>query len=105
MYHRYGMSMDLGKELVNLNQTVINQELTIEELRIKAAMYKAAFFGEHDLYDKLRKQCDENYDARIGEYDGFCYSSRRANAVFRSLEDMYEDGLLTESEYDKCSLI
>ena len=105
MYHRYGMSMDLGRELVNLNQTVINQELTIEELRIKAAMYKAAFFGYHDLHDKLMKQRDENNDALIGEFDGFCWASWRANAVFRSLEDMYEDGLLTESEYDKCSLI
>ena len=105
MHHKYGMSMDLGRELVNLNQTVINQEFTIEELRIKAAMYKAAFFGRHDLYDKLRKQRDENHGARIGEFDGFCYASWRANAVFRTLEDMLDDELITQKEYDECSIL
>ena len=99
------MSMELGKELVYLNNTVEDQRLTIEELRIKVAMYKAAFFGKHDLYEKLVKQRDENRDALIGEFDGFCYCSRRANAIFRSLEDMYYDGILTRSEYDECIAI
>ena len=99
------MSMELGEELVYLNKTVEQQEMYIDELRIKAAMYKAAFFHEHDLYDKLVRQRDENRDARIGGFDGFCYCSRRAHAVFRSLEDMYKDGLLTESEYNQCELL
>ena len=99
------MSMELGEELVYLNNTVEEQRLTIQELKIKAAMYKAAFFGRYDLYDKLVKQRDENSDALIGEFDGFCYSSQRANAVFRSLEDMYYDGILTRNEYDECTLL
>ena len=68
-------------------------------------MYKAAFFGQHDLYDKLVKQRDENHDARIGEFDGFSYASWRARAVFRSLEDMYEEGIITEKEYAECNLV
>lgn len=99
------MSMELGMELVSLNKTVVQQDMYIEELRVKAAMYKAAFFHEYDLYEKLVKQRDENRDARIGEFDGFCYCSRRANAVFRSLEDMYAEGLLTEKEYNECTLL
>lgn len=105
MRSRYGMSMELGEELVYLNKTVEQQEMYIDELRIKAAMYKAAFFHKYDLYEKLVKQRDENRDARIGGFDGFCYASWRDNAVFRSLEDMYKDGLLTESEYRECEIL
>lgn len=41
-------------------------------------------------------------DALIGEFDGFCYSSRRRRATFRTLEDLFEDGIITEAEYDFC---
>ena len=41
----------------------------------------------------------------VGEFDGYCYSSWRANAIFRTLEDMYNEGLLTEDEYNKCRII
>lgn len=74
-------------------------------LRIKAAKYKAFFFRESDLAIKLQKQEEENTDALIGEFDGFCWSSRRAFAVFRTLEDMYNEGLPTEDEYNKCRII
>ncbi len=74
-------------------------------LRIKAAKYKLFFFYKSDLTKKLEKQEEENADALIGAFDGFCWSSRRAFAVFRTLEDMYDEGLITESEYRECRSI
>lgn len=74
-------------------------------LRIKAAKYKLFFFYKSDLTKKLEKQEEENADALIGAFDGFCWSSRRDFAVFRTLEDMYDEGLITESEYRECRSI
>lgn len=74
-------------------------------LRIKAAKYKAFFFRESDLAIKLQEQEEENRDALVGEFDGYCYASWRANAIFRTLEDMCNEGLLTESEYRECKSI
>ena len=95
----------LGLELTNSQYRLISQEYEIEMLRIKAAKYKAFFFRESDLAIKLQEQEEENKDALVGEFDGFCWSSRRAFAVFRTLEDMYDEGLLTEDEYNKCRII
>ena len=95
----------LGLELTNSQYRLISQEYEIEILRIKAAKYKAFFFRESDLAIKLQDQEEENKDALVGEFDGFCWSSRRAFAVFRTLEDMYDEGLLTEDEYNKCRII
>ena len=94
-----------GLELLDAQKKLISQEYEIEMLRIKAAKYKAFFFRESDLVIKLQKQEEENTDALVGEFDGFCWSSRRAFAVFRTLEDMYDEGLLTENEYNKCRII
>lgn len=55
--------------------------------------------------EKLQKQREENEDAVVGEFDGHCYASWRANAIFRTLEDMYNEGLITESEYRECKSI
>ena len=93
---------NFGYELVNTQRKLVCQKYEIEKLRIKAAMYHAFFFRNSDLAKKLREQNDENNDALIGEFDGFSYASWRRNAVFRSLEDMYADGLLTEKEYREC---
>lgn len=41
---------------------------------------------------------------QIGEFDGFSYASWRANAVYRTLEDMCYEGLLTEKEYRECKV-
>lgn len=41
-------------------------------LRIKAAKYKLFFFYKSDLTKKLEKQEEENADALIGAFDGFC---------------------------------
>lgn len=91
----------LGLELTNSQYRLISQEYEIELLRIIAAQYKAFFFHNCDLGEKLQKQQEENKDALVGEFD----LSRRAFAVFRTLEDMYDEGLLTEDEYNKCRII
>ena len=80
------------------------QLLEVENLRIKAAMYKAYFFRNFILAEKLEKQSEENRDALIGEFDGFSYASWRANAVYRTVEDMFDEGLLTENEYRECKI-
>ena len=98
------ITMDLGMELANLNKTVARQEIIIDELELKGAMYKAYFFGKSELVEKLRNQITENYNNRIGEFDGFCYASWRAKAVYRTLEDMYKEGIITEGEYLFCEL-
>ena len=54
--------------------------------------------------EKLQKQSEENRDALIGEFDGFSFASWRANAVYRTLEDMCDEGLLTEKEYRECKI-
>ncbi len=93
---------NLGFELVNTQRKLVCQEYEIEKLRIKAAMYRAFFFHNFDLAERLRDQNKENDDALIGEFDGFCYASCRRDAIFRSLEDMCVDELLTEEEYREC---
>ena len=70
-------SMKLGMELVGLNQMVQSQEVTIEELRLKAAFYKANFFHDWDLVQILQCQIEENLNARVGEFDGVGYASWR----------------------------
>ena len=92
----------LGFELVNMQRELVCQEYEIEKLRIKAAMYYAFFFRHFDLAKRLRDQNEENDNALIGEFDGFSYASWRRDAIFRSLEDMCVDGLLTEEEYREC---
>lgn len=93
---------NLGYELVNVQHELVCQKYEIEKLRIKAAMYRAFFFRNSDLAKKLRELNEENDYALIGEFDGFNYASWRRDAVFRSLEDMYTDGLLTREEYREC---
>lgn len=103
-YYRRNMTMDFGIELINLNKTVAQQEMIIDELMLKAAMYKASFLGKHNLANKLSKQITENFNSCIGEFDGFCYVSWRANAVYRTLDDMLKEKLITEEEYRFCKV-
>ena len=93
---------NLGFELVNTQRKLVCWEYEIEKLRIKAAKYRAFFFHNFDLAERVRDQ-NETYDnALLGEVDGFCYASWRRDAIFRSLEDMCVVGLLTEEEYREC---
>ena len=95
---------NMGLHLLESQEKQVCQEYEIENLRIKAAMYKAYFFRNSILAEKLQKQSEENSDALVGEFDGFSYASWRANAVYRTLEDMCNEGLLTESEYKECKV-
>ena len=97
-------TMELAMELISLNKTVDRQKIIIDELELKAAEYKAYFFGKYDLADKLQKQIKENNDNLIGEFNGYCYASWRAHAVYRTLYDMYQDRLIAEEEYDFCKV-
>lgn len=95
---------NLGLQLLESQEKLVSQEYEIENLRIKAAMYKAYFFRNSSLAEKLRKQSEENRNALIGEFDGLSYASWRANAVYRTLEDMCDEGLFTEREYKECKV-
>lgn len=95
---------NMGLQLLEAQEKLVSQEYEIENLRIKAAMYKAYFFHKFILAEKLQKQSEENRDALIGEFDGFSYASWRANAVYRTLENMFDEGLLTEKEYRECKV-
>lgn len=103
-FNRRNMTMDFGMELVSLNKTVAQQEMIIDELELKASMYKANFFNKYELANKLQKQIQENYDSCVGEFDGFCFASWRTNAVYRTLDDMYREGLITEEERRFCEV-
>lgn len=94
-----GLVLDLLKGLEDADR----YEMRLQKLRVTAAKYKALFFGKHDLSQKLCDQEKENIDACIGEFDGFSYSSARARAVFRTLEEMVDDGILSEDEYAFCN--
>ena len=95
---------NMGLQLLEAQEKLVSQEYEVENLRIKAAMYKAYFFRNSSLAEKLQKQSEENRDALIGEFDGFSYASWRANAVYRTLENMCDEGLLTEKEYRECKV-
>ena len=95
---------NIGLQLLEAQEKLVSQEYEVENLRIKAAMYIAYFFRNFILVEKLQKQSEENRDALIGEFDGFSYASWRANAVYRTLENMCDEGLLTENEYRECKI-
>lgn len=95
---------NMGLQLLEAQEKLVSQEYEIENLRVKVAMYKAYFFRNFMLAEKLQKQSEENRDALIGEFDGFSYASWRANAVYRTLENMCDEGLLTEKEYRECKV-
>lgn len=98
------ITKELGIEMLNINQVIQRQQIQIDELKLKGAMYKAYFFEKSELVELLRNQIQDNYNSSIGEFDGFCYASWRAKSVYRSLEDLFEQGIITETEYDFCNL-
>lgn len=98
----HSQSKEFGMELIRLNKTIEAQDIAIVELELKAAMYKANFFHKYELAEKLHEQIKQNYDHCTGEFDGFCYASWRAKAVYRTIEDMCREGLITKEEYNFC---
>ena len=103
MFER-NITRDVAIEVLNMNKTIERQEIIIDELILKAAKYKAYFYNKHELAEKLEKQIMENMNNCIGEFDGFCYASWRAKAVYRTLEDMFVEGLITAEEYRFCEV-
>lgn len=101
-------SVNIAREfrigLAKLSNMMDQQDLLITEYRLKAAMYKAYFFHKSELAEILEKQIEENYDHSVGEFDGFCYASWRARAVYRTLEDMVRQGIITKTEYEFCNV-
>lgn len=101
---RYGLAFELENELRANRQELEHLSVALEEYRIKAAMYYSLHMRRWDLGKKLNEQLRENMDAVIGEFDGSCYASWRANAVFRTLEDMVHDGIISREEYNFCNI-
>ena len=101
---RYGLAFELENELRMNRQELEHLSVALEEYRIKAAMYYSFHMRKWDLGKKLNEQLRENMDSVIGEFDGFCYSSRRASAVYRTLNDMLYDGIITREEYNFCNI-
>ena len=79
---------NMGLQLLETQEKLVSQEYEIENLRIKAAMYKAYFFRNSILAEKLQKQSEENRDALIGEFDGFSYASWRASKTVKYTGDI-----------------
>ena len=92
------------EDIEELQNQLSAQEFEVEMLKFKAAKYKALFFHKEKLEEKLEKQYRENANAIIGDFDGCCYKSSRRKAIFRSLKDMFHEGLLTEQEYEECNV-
>lgn len=105
MEPKYHLLEDLGAEMIATQRRAESVEMEMEQYRLKAAMYRNFFIHNFALGQKLQEQITENNNALIGEFDGFSYASWRANAVFRTLENMLEDGILTEKEYMSCMSI
>ena len=101
---RYGMAFELENELRANRQELEYLSVALEEYKIKAAMYYSFHMHRWDLGKKLNEQLRENSNAIIGEFDGFCYYSRRASAIYRTLEDMLRDGIITREEYNFCNI-
>lgn len=101
---RYGLAFELENELRANRQELEHLSVALEEYRIKAAMYYSFHMRRWDLGKKLNEQLRENSNAIIGEFDGFCYSSRRASAIYRTLEDILRDGIITREEYNFCNI-
>lgn len=87
------MTMNLGRELLNLNNTVESQQYLIDKLELKTAMYKAYFFGKTDLAGRLDKQIDTNIFSQL------------TGIGYNTLEDMCLLGLITEAEYEFCKVV
>lgn len=47
---------NMGLQLLEFQEKLVSQEYEIENLRIKAAMYKAYFFRNSSLAEKLQKK-------------------------------------------------
>lgn len=96
----YRLEEDLRSQRIMLESLSLKYEIQ----RIKTAEYYSFHMRRWKLGECLQKQVVENINACIGEFDGFSYSSVRASAVFRTLEDMLKDKIITRDEYNFCNV-
>ena len=94
----YSFFSDMNKLL---DENVLMSAI-INDLEIENAMHKALFYGKHDLADRLCSAYDNNFNARVGEFNGFCYDSSRRGLKTKSIEKMYMNGEINREEYDFC---
>lgn len=85
-----GLALKLGNELIGLNRTIEEQECVIDNLELKAAMYKASFYHKTDIAEKLSDQIHTNL------------MSYMTGVGYRNVDDMYQEYILTEAEYRFC---
>jgi hypothetical protein len=95
MKNRFDNISDFGQDLMDL--VVAYRALQNEAVRLKltAALLKAYYYDEDDIAKKLEKQLDENRISLIDEY---------SNYVYRTLDDMRHDGIITDKEYGFCNV-
>lgn len=79
---------ELGEELAELSNIIDRQYAAINKYRLKIAMYKALFYHEYDLGERILAQIMENDCSENG---------------YRTLEDMHKQGLISTDEYYFCS--
>ena len=92
----------IAQEIIMDKSEIRNLTREKHELLLKAANYKALFYHNWDLHERIEKQLDENFKAlRNGVFDGMCICIYN-NVTYRTLEDMLLDGIITEKEYDFC---
>lgn len=87
------LATELGRELIGLENTIQNQVLLIDALELKAAMYKASFYHKTDIAEKLSDQIHTNLMSQL------------TGVGYRTLEDMYMQGILTQAEYNFCKSV
>lgn len=95
---------NMAREILELQRDNRDMYHRLVNYKLEAAKYKAYFFGKRSLATRLENQIHENRDYLVGEFDGFCYASWRANAVFRTLYTMYTSSIITEEEYEFCNI-
>ena len=60
MNRDYEHIKNLGRDLLEITTENKEKDFTIYQLEIRAAEYKAHFYGKIDLAEKLNKQYQEN---------------------------------------------
>ena len=95
MKNRFDSVSDFGQDLMDL--VAAYRALQNEYVRCKliAALFKAYYYNEDDIAKKLEKQLDENRNSLTDEY---------SNYVYRTLNDMNHDGIITDKEYGFCNV-
>ena len=94
----------LAYEIIRYKKQATELQIEYEELKLKAAWYKAQAFRKWDLTDKIWKQIEVNFHYSNGEFNGFCYYYA-PDARYLDLCDMYKEGILNKQEYEFCASI